>query len=113
MHDTMAAEIMAGQALGTELKVQGRRSLCDPFPLFRDYAGCFFLCFCFGIGNMGGRKRRCVVIDNRIRTWFCFVIYTSVFTIKFTGKNEQKTLHAIHPSCYSVPCFCLSLTVFS
>jgi len=72
-----------------------------------------FFYFYFWIGNMGGIKRRCVVIDNGIRTWFCFVIYTSVFTIKFRGKNEQKTLHAIYPGCYSVPCFCLSLTVFS
>jgi len=56
------------QELSIRSKEQESGSLCDKFLLFRDYAECFFLSF-WGTEE---RKRRCVVIDRRIRSWFCF-----------------------------------------
>jgi len=35
---------------------------------------------------------------------FCPVFDTSAFATRPASKNEGKTPHAIHPSCYSVPC---------
>jgi len=97
---TKAKEVKAEQELGIGSKTQESGSLCDAFPLFRDHAECFFLLFLFSSREKG--KRRCVVIDRRIRVWFLFLIYTSVLTTSLASKNEEKTLSVIHPSYYSV-----------
>jgi len=54
------------QELGIGLGAQQSRSLCDEVHLLRDYTECFFLLF----WNTEEGKRRCVVIDRRIRAWF-------------------------------------------
>jgi len=64
-----AMEMKAGQESGIELKGQESGSLCDVFLLLRDCTECFFLLLLFGMWNVQGRERRCVMIDGRIRTW--------------------------------------------
>jgi len=66
-----AMKLKAEQELDIGSRAQESGSVCDFFcseitqnvSLFR---------FCFGIRNLRGRKRRRMVIDRRIRGWFCF-----------------------------------------
>jgi len=47
------------------------------------------------------RKRRYVVIDRRIRPWFClFLIYASVLTTSLASEGDEKTFarYLFHPS---------------
>jgi len=61
----------------------------------------------------GGRKAEmCVVIDGMDQSLALFLIYTSVLATRLASKNEEKTLRAIHPSCYFGDVYLTILNIF-
>ena len=66
-----------------------------------------FLLFLFGVEHADKKAEMCGDRwrDQNLVMFLFFLIYTSVIATRVASTNEEKTLRAIYPSCYLLPCF--------